>query len=172
MINSFGRPIIPVNDEERVTALHSYHILHTEPEMFFNNLASIMAQCFEVPIALVTFVDKEQVFFKANVGMNGTTYFPRGISLCSLVILEDEPTIFENTLDEPCLLANPLVAGELGLRFYAGAPLVTDEGYNIGTVCVVDKQPRSFSDSEKDLLKRFAQAVMESMAERRKISEQ
>lgn len=172
MLNTFGKSIIPDNDENRIEALHSYQVLHTEPEPFFNNMAHIMAQCFEVPIALISFVDKEEVFFKANVGMKGTTAVPRGISLCSLAILENDPTIFENTLEEPCLLANPLVAGEFGLRFYAGAPIITKDGYNIGTVCIVDKQPRCFSSLDEDLLKKFAEAVMQEIVDRKTVSNQ
>ena len=161
-------PIIPSNDENRLKALRSYDILHSIPEGFFNKLAAIVAKTFDTPIALISLVDKEQVFFKANVGMQGTAYVDRGMSLCSLAILDNEPTVFENATKEPCLLANPLVAGEFGLRFYAGAPIVTPDGYNIGTVCVVDKQPRPFSEEEKELLKDFADTAMDAIVERKK----
>jgi len=92
----------------------------------------------------------------------------RGISLCSLAVLDPEPTIFEDATKEPCLLANPLVAGEFGLKFYAGAPLITPDGYNIGTVCVVDKKPRTFSELEQELLVQFSKAAMEAIIERKK----
>lgn len=167
MYNSFDRPIIPPNEADRLEALKSYNILHSAPEGFFNNLANIIAKSFDTPIALISLVDAEEVFFKANVGMEGTQYVPRGISLCSLAILEPEPTIFENAEEEPCLLANPLVAGEFGLKFYAGAPITTPEGFHIGTVCVVDKKPREFNDLDKDLLVKFADSVMQSIIERR-----
>jgi GAF domain-containing protein len=167
MVNSFGQEIIPVNDQSRVLALASYQILDTQPEGYFDNLAQIMARCFDMPIALISLVDKERVFFKANVGMPGTQNVSRGISLCSLAILEPEPIVFENALKEPCLLANPLVAGEFGLRFYAGAPITTDEGFNIGTVCLVDKKPRSFTELDKDLLSRFAQTAMKAIEKRK-----
>ncbi|HVG42093.1 MAG TPA: GAF domain-containing protein [Chitinophagaceae bacterium] len=172
MENTFGKPIIPDDDEKRVQALNSYNILHTLPEGFFNNLANIVAQCFDTPIALISLVDKEEVFFKANVGMSGTDYVKRGVSLCSLAILDTEPTIFEDTLKEPCLLANPLVAGEFGLRFYAGAPITTPDGYNIGTICVVDKQPRTFTELDQDLLRRFAVSVMEAIINRKQNMQQ
>jgi GAF domain-containing protein len=150
-----------------VAALASYQILDTQPERFFNNLAEIMARCFDAPIALVSFVDKERVFFKANVGMPGVNDVPRGISLCSLAILDEGLTIFENAQKEPCLLANPLVAGEFGLRFYAGAPIITAQGYPIGTVCVVDKAPREFGTEDQDLLARFASSAMKAIEDRR-----
>jgi GAF domain-containing protein len=167
MHNSFDRPIIPQNEAARLQALLSYNILHTAPEGIFNNLANIIARAFDTPIALISLVDAEEVFFKANVGMEGTTYVPRGISLCSLAVLDSEPTIFEDAEKEPCLMANPLVAGDFGLKFYAGAPITTPEGFQIGTVCVVDKKPREFSEIDKELLQRFAQSVMESIIQRR-----
>ena len=160
MVNSFGKPIIPKNENERLETLQSYKILDTEPERFFDNVAQMIARCLNMPIALISLVDKERVFFKANVGMPGTQNVSRGISLCSLAILEPQTTIFNNALEEPCLLANPLVAGEFGLRFYAGSPITTPDGYNIGTVCVLDKKPREFSEADNDLLSRFANSVM------------
>ena len=168
MNNTFGKPIIPDNDEERLKALDSYDILGSLPEGFFNNLAHIIARTFDTPIALISLVDKEKVFFKANVGMPGVEYVDRGISLCSLAILDNEPTIFEDASKEPCLLSNPLVAGDFGLKFYAGAPIITPDGYNIGTVCVVDKKPRSFSEREQELLVQFSQSAMQAIIERKK----
>lgn len=168
MNNTFGKPIIPENEEERIKALESFEILDTLPENFFDNLAHIIAKAFDTPIALISLVDKERVFFKANVGMPDTTYVDRGISLCSLAILNNEPTVFENAELEPCLLANPLVAGEFGLRFYAGAPIITTDGYNIGTVCVVDKNPRAFNKEEQNLLVQFAASAMGAINERKK----
>lgn len=167
MDNSFGKPIIPADDDERIKALKAYQILNSAPEGFFNNLAHIVAKSFDTPIALISLVDKEEVFFKANVGMEDTTHVPRGVSLCSLAVLDKEPTIFENALEEPCLLANPLVAGSFGLRFYAGAPIITPDGFNIGTVCVVDKGARNFSELDRELLKRFADSAMNAIIKRK-----
>ena|ERR1700694_2088046 len=172
MDNSFGKPIIPPNDQERIEALLSYDILDSKPETYFNNFAEIIAQSFDVPIALISLVDKEQVYFKANVGMEGTDRVPRGVSLCSLAILEPRLTIFEDALSEPCLIANPLVAGEFGLRFYAGAPLVTPEGFNIGTVCIVDKISREFSPADGELLSSFAHSIMEAIIKRKQSIEE
>jgi GAF domain-containing protein len=168
MKNTFGKSIIPDNEEERLAALDSYEILNTLPEGFFNNLAHIVARTFETPIALISLVDREQVFFKANVGMQGTTHVDRGISLCSLAILDKDLTVFPDATEEPCLISNPLVAGEFGLRFYAGAPITTPDGFNIGTVCVVDKKPRIFSDLEQELLVQFAKSAMEAIEDRKK----
>jgi signal transduction histidine kinase len=161
--NTFATPIIPDNDEERLKVLQRYEILGTPPEGAFNKIAELAVKIFNVPIALVSLVDKEQVFFKAGVGMPGVTYVERGSSLCSLAVLQNEPTIFENAADEPCLVANPLVAGSFGLKFYAGAPIITHDGYNIGTVCLVDKNPRAFSENDKAMLQDLAGIVMDEL---------
>src|SRR5918997_1375040 len=103
MVNTFGKPIIPDDDQQRLEVLASYQILDTAPEGYFDNLAQIMARCFDAPIALISLVDKERVFFKANVGLADTQNVSRGMSLCSLAILEEKPTVFKNALKEPCL---------------------------------------------------------------------
>lgn len=168
MENTFGIPIIPENEEERLTKLYSYHALKKyDGDGVFKHVATMAANVFKVPIALVSLVDREQVIFKGNIGMQGTDVVDRGASLCSLAVLNDEVTVFENAKDEPCLLANPLVAGEFGLKFYAGAPLKTPEGYLIGTVCIVNKKARSFSEDDQKLLAGLAAVVMEELEERR-----
>ena len=163
MHNTFGKEIIPHNEKQRLKALQRIRLLRSIPEGYFNTLAQIMAQSFDVPIALVSLVDSEMVDFQGNYGMQETNETSRGVSLCSLAILDDQPTIFNNALEEPCLIANPLVAGEFGLRFYAGAPIVTSNGYAIGTVCLVDKEPRPFSEKEKEMLSQFAQNVIDDL---------
>lgn len=163
MKNSFTIPIIPQNDEERLRALYRYKILDTPPEGAFNRVAELAIKLFKVPIALVSLVDRERVFFKANIGLPGVENVPRGESLCSLAVLQKEPTVFENAAEEPCLLANPLVAGSFGMRFYAGAPLITSDGYNIGTICLVDKKTRTFGESQKEMLQDLAAIVMDEI---------
>ena len=160
MKNTFGISIIPQNENERLKALQNLQILESDVQSVFDNIAHIMAETFDVPIALISFVDNKQVFFKGNAGMAGIESKSRGISLCSLAILNDGVTVFEDALKEKCLLHNPLVSGEFGLKFYAGAPLTTKEGYNIGTVCIIDKESRNFSEKKKQLLQRFANMVM------------
>lgn len=158
--NTFGIEIIPQNDEQRLNALRRYQLLDTPPEEAFTNLAHLIATYFNVPIALISLVDKDRVQFKGNVGMPGVKNVGRGKSLCSLAVLSEEPTIVDKPLEDPCLLANPLVHGNFGLRFYAGAPLTTEDGYNIGTVCIIDKKERTFPDKEREQLVRFSKLVM------------
>jgi GAF domain-containing protein len=160
MKNTFGKPIIPTDEELRLKALRYHTTLNELPDRFFNHLANIVARTFNTSIALVSIVEEDTVFFKGNVGMEEVNQTERGVSLCSLAVLDPEPTIFTDTLKEPCLLSNPLVAGEFGLRFYAGAPITTPEGFHIGTVCIVDKVPREFSDQDRKLLTQFAENAM------------
>ncbi len=95
--------------------------------------------------------------------MPGVNNVPRGTSLCSLAILQEKPTVFKDAENEPCLLANPLVAGSFGLKFYAGAPLITSDGHNIGTVCLIDKKPRDFTEKEMEMLEDLAAVVMDEI---------
>lgn len=142
-------------------------ILNGYPSKYFHDMAATIARAFNSSIALISIVKSEEVEFRGNFGMEETSTVDRGMSLCSLAILDDNPTVFEDATKEPCLLTNPLVAGNFGLRFYAGAPLKTRDGYNIGTVCIVDKEPRPFSEQEISLLNRFAENVMEELEERK-----
>lgn len=161
--NTFGMNIIPENDIERLAALQRYRIMDTPSEASFDNLAKLCAKIFNVPISLISLVDAERVFFKANIGMGTAKVANRGKSLCALAVLNTDITVFQDALKEPCLIANPNVAGNFGLRFYAGAPLITHDGFLIGTLCIIDKQPRSFSKQEEEILSGLATAVMDQI---------
>lgn len=166
MTNSFGKNIIPPNETLRLKALEYFDLLDDLPDAYFANLAQIIASVFHTPIALVSLVADKKVHFKGNYGMKDVTDVDRGDSLCSLAILDAEPTVFGDAMKEPCLLSNPLVAGDFGLRFYAGAPITTPEGFNIGTVCIVDKEPRTITIEETELLKLFAKNAMAEIMSR------
>jgi GAF domain-containing protein len=164
MDNTFGIPIIPDDENERLERLHGLHILDTyEENGTFKHIAAIASRMFNVPIALVNFVDKDYVVTKAGVGVDGSGEVPRGVSLCSLAVLRSEVTVFESARQEPCLLANPMIVGEFGLQFYAAAPLITSDGYKIGAVCIVDKVPREFPESDKKMLQSLAAIVMDDI---------
>lgn len=164
MENSFGFPIMPDDEEERLEKLYSLQLSNThQEEGEFKHIAAMAARMFNVPIALVNMVDKDFVVTKASAGLDDAAPVPRGISLCSLSILKNEITIFENALEEPCLLANPMVTGQFGLRFYAAAPLTTQDGYNIGALCLIDKEPREFSETDQKILKNLASIIMENI---------
>ena len=169
MHNTFGKDIIPHNDTERLKAVQYYDIIGDLKDSYFHNLGQIVARTFDTPIALISFVEKEKVSFKVNIGMEGTNEVERGVSLCSLAILGDDPTIFFDATKEPCLINNPLVAGEFGLKFYAGAPITTPDGYNIGTLCILDFESREFSENESEILIDFAKVAMQELIARKEI---
>lgn len=159
MENTFGRNLIPDNEEERLENLKKYKILHSKSESVFDQLAAMAATTFQVPMAMINFVDKESVWTKANQKGDNGGEVERGTSLCSLAILKDCMTVFENTLQEPVLMSNPMVAGEFGLRFYAAVPITTADGFNIGVICILDKEPRKFTDQDQKKLELLARLV-------------
>lgn len=164
MENTFGIPIIPDNEEERLGKLYSLQLDSThQEEGEFKYIAAMAARMFNVPIALVNLVDREFVVTKASSAPGGSEPVPRGTSLCSLAILRKEITIFENAMEEPCLLANPMVTGQFGLRFYAAAPLTTKDGFNIGALCLVDKEPRKFTETDQKILENLASVIMDNI---------
>ncbi|WP_231862201.1 GAF domain-containing protein [Rufibacter sp. DG15C] len=164
-------PIIPENEEQRVAKLRSLDILDTHQEEGpFKHIASMAARMFNVPIALVNLVDRDFVYTKASHGLDNPTPVPRGTSLCSLAILREDVTVFENALEEPCLLANPMVTGEFGLRFYAAATLTTSDGHNIGALCIVDQESRTFSDIDQRILENLASIITEEIQKINKTS--
>lgn len=159
MENTFGKNIIPANEAERLENLEKYKIIYTQSETVFNELAALAATLLEVPMAMINFVAKDMVWTKANEGGRDGGSVERGSSLCSLAILKESVTVFEDTLKEPILISNPMVAGEFGLRFYAAAPITTKDGFNIGVVCILDKQTRKFTDEDQKKLAGIARLV-------------
>ena len=159
MENTFGKNIIPENEVERLKNLENYKIIYTQSEPIFNELAALAATLHKVPLAMINFVAKDLVWTKAYEGAEGLTKLERGSSLCSLAILKESVTVFEDTLKEPILMSNPMVAGEFGLRFYAAAPITTKDGFNIGSVCILDKKSREFTDEDQEKLASVARLV-------------
>jgi GAF domain-containing protein len=157
--NTFGKNIIPDNERQRLDSLKKYDIVYEQSEPIFDELAALTAMIFETPIAMINFVDKDRVWTKASQDGESGLNIERGTSLCSLAILKDEVTVFEDALKERCLLANPLIAGEHRLRFYAAAPIGSKEGYNIGVVCVIDRKPRDFGPDDQAKLQSIARMV-------------
>lgn len=161
--NTFGMDIMPENEHDRLNALRRYKITGTPSEASFDGIAKLATQIFNAPIALLSLVDAESVYFKANIGMGTTKETNRGQSLCSLAILDKKVTVFEDTLKEDILLTNPNVIGDFGLRFYAGAPLITHDGFMIGSLCVIDKHPRAFTKADRQILEGLARTAMDQI---------
>lgn len=155
--------LIPDNDEQRLKKLHDFDILDTPAEHRFDKIAILAAQIFDAPIAQVTFVDKDRVFFKTNISPLEATEISRKDSFCSLAILNEQTTIFENMLVVPELINNPYVTMQNGVRFYAGAPLKTAEGFRLGTVCVLDTTARTVTPKQLAMLETLSSIVMDEL---------
>lgn len=160
-MSSYTQPtsLIPVTEPTRLRTLHRYGIVNTTPEPIFEDYVALAAQLFNLPISLISLVDADSVFFKANVGLPGLHTVPRTDSLCSAAVLEQSTVAFPDLNQERCNLVNPAVAESAGLRCYAGAPLRMPEGENIGTMCVIGHEPRPFTATEEALLARLAELV-------------
>ena len=152
------------DDPKRLEALRGYNIFGTPSEKSFDNIAQLAAEIFEVPISLVTFVDTENVFLKSNLGMEEIRISPKTNSLCAISLSNDDVALFNDIANiNPLLLSDPITAAELGFKFYAGAPLITPDGFRIGTICVLDTKPRIFSEKDKRVLKKIAIIVMDEI---------
>lgn len=152
--------LFPAQEQQRQQALQELYIAGTPPEELFDDLAALSALIFDTSISLISLVTREAVWFKAQAGLPGAVWLPRQDSLCSVVVLRGTTTVFENLEQPPCQLVNQAVARELQLRFYAGSPLLTRQGYAIGALCVLDQQPRVFTTEEQLLLRQLARLVM------------
>jgi two-component sensor histidine kinase len=154
--------IIPPDEIERMLAVKRYDILDTPPDGAFDRVTALAARRFNVPISIVSIVDNDRIWFKSHHGLS-VNQISRDPGLCASAILTPEPHVLENAILDPRSLANPLVAGDFGLRFYAGVPLRTSDGYNLGTLCVIDKEPRPIHQAQIDDLKDLAGIVMDQM---------
>jgi len=153
---------MPFNEKERISALKKYRLLDTPPDGSFERLTQLAATLFNVPIAIISLVDSDRIWFKSHYGLP-INQIDREPGLCASAILSNDTYVVENAKTDPRTLANPLVAGDFGLRFYAAAPLQTEENYNLGTLCIIDKQPRTFSEEQQHILKQMAAIVMDEM---------
>jgi two-component sensor histidine kinase len=154
--------IVPADEHQRMAAVKRYDILDTPPDGSFDRITAIAARRFNVPISIVSIVDHDRIWFKSHHGVP-VEQIAREPGLCASAILSPQPHILTDAKVDPRSLANPLVAGDFGLRFYAGAPLRTSDGYNLGTLCVIDKEPRPIDQSQIDDLKDLAAVVMDQM---------
>ena len=143
-------------------AVHRYDILDTPPDGAFDRVTALAARRFQVPISIVSIVDDDRVWFKSHHGLS-VNQIGRDPGLCASAILSTEPHILLDASVDPRSLANPLVAGDFGLRFYAGVPLQTSDGFNLGTLCIIDKEPRPIDQAQIDDLKDLAAIVMDQM---------
>jgi GAF domain-containing protein len=159
---------LPKNEAARRAALASYAILDTDPEPSFDDLNHLASFICKTPIALITLIDEHRQWFKSRVGLS-TEQTSRDIAFCSHAILQDDIFVVPDALQDERFRENPLVAGEPHIRFYAGVPLVNDDGYALGTLCVIDQIPRELSATEKEALKALSRLVLGQMELRRNL---
>ena len=153
---------IPEDESGRLAALHRYDILDTPPDGSFDEITRMAAKLFSTPIAIISLVDTDRIWFKSHHGLDADQ-IGRDPGLCASAILGDCPYLVTDAVTDPRTLANPLVAGDFGLRFYLAVPLTTHDGFNLGTLCVIDREPRSVSDDQIVFLKGLASLVMDQM---------
>lgn len=162
----------PQNEADRLKALHAYGILDTEPEQAFDDIVRLAARICNAPIAVVNLIDKSRQWFKAETGL-GVRETPLETSFCAHALLEAEAMVIPDATLDSRFDCNPLVTGEAGLRFYAGRLLKSPEGHPIGTLCVLDTQPRpaGLTDLQTETLDVLARQVMDQLELRRAIRE-
>jgi signal transduction histidine kinase len=149
-------------EQSRLQALQRYQILDTPAEGSFDRITSLAAHLLGVPVAITTLVDTDRVWFKSRHGVD-LQEVNREPGLCASAILHNKPYVLTDASVDPRSLAHPLVARDKGFRFYAGVPLTTHDNHNLGTLCVMDYQPRLITDEELHVLKILAQIIMDEM---------
>ena len=150
------------DESGRMAAVRRYGVLDTPPDGAFDRITALASRVFDVPISIVSIVDTDRIWFKSHHGVD-VEQIDREPGLCASAVLQDGPWLVNDASTDPRTLANPLVAGEMGLRFYAGVPLTTHDGFNLGTLCLLDQQPRELTDDEVATLSDLATVVMDEL---------
>lgn len=156
-------PDKPADEHKRLETLRSLKILDTSPEERFDRLTRLAKRLFGVPISLISLVDDDRQWFKSNMGLSASET-PRDVSFCGHAILGDEAFIVPDAALDARFSDNPLVTGDPNIRFYAGCPLTVSNGSKIGTLCLLDRQPRVLSDDDRDLLADLAAMAEQEIA--------
>ena len=155
-------PAHPADEAHRLRVLARYEILDTPPDDFCDGIASLAAELLQTPIAVVSLVDSDRIWFKARHGLD-ECQISRDPGLCASAIMQDDVWIVEDAQQDERARAHPLVAGPFGLRFYAGVPLRTRDGHKLGALCVIDLKPRRITGPDITRLKHLAALLMEQM---------
>ncbi len=153
---------VPDNENERLSVLRAHQILDTPNDEAFDRMTRLASSILKMPIALVSLVDQDRQWFKSRVGLDAEET-PREQAFCAHTIMNDEVMVVPDALADPRFSENPLVTADPNIRFYAGAPLTTCDGYNLGTLCVIDRSPRELDDEQKYFLRNLASMVVSQM---------
>jgi len=160
---------IPHDEANRLAKLFDYRVLDTAPEPNFDELTELLAIVLDVPIALVSLIDEKRQWFKSHHGLEATET-PRELAFCGHAILGDDVFIVEDSHADERFSDNPLVTGEPRVRFYAGMPLITGDGYKIGTVCGIDHQPKTLDEDQRRILDIISRQVIDQLELRKNIA--
>ncbi|WP_433049729.1 GAF domain-containing protein [Dactylosporangium sp. CS-033363] len=161
---------VPSNEADRVSALHAMAVLDTPPETDFDDIVRIASEVCGAPISLVTLVDTERQWFKAKVGDLDLDETPREVAFCAHAIMGRDLMVVPDATADARFADNPFVTQDDGIRFYAGAPLLTAEGAALGTLCVVDHSPHRLNLDQMKALRALAKQVTELLELRRLVA--
>ncbi len=156
-------PPLPADEDARRATLRVLQILDTEPDERFDRITRMAKRIFQVPIALVSLVDADRQWFKSAQGLD-IRETPRDLSFCGHAILSDDILLIPDALRDPRFADNPLVTGPPSVRFYAGCPVRSPSGHRLGTLCVLDRQPRGFDADDQATLRDLAYLVEQQFA--------
>jgi two-component system, NtrC family, sensor kinase len=161
---------LPGNERRRLEVLWKHDLLDTPPEQPLDDLTELAAHICGTPIAMISLVDEKRQWFKSRIGLTETET-AREISFCTHAILQKDVMVVPDATRDPRFANSPLVTASPFIRFYAGAPLITEDGYALGTLCVVDREPREITDKQVKALKTLARVAMNYLQLRRQIRE-
>ena len=162
----YATPLIPIHESDRLSALKKLNVLDTPPEQNLDEITLIASQICDTPIALITLIDENRQWFKSNIGLDATET-PRDISFCAHAINESAIFIVEDTQADDRFKENPLVLADPKIRFYAGSQLVTSDGQNIGTLCVIDRNPKKLTPEQIKALEALARQITLNLEHRK-----
>jgi PAS domain S-box-containing protein len=161
------------NETARLKALREYAIMDTEPEECFDELTRLAAQICEVPVSTISFIEADRQWYKSKTGMpEGMTDTPREVSFCNHTVSAPGMIVIEDASKDPRFATNPYVLGAPNVRFYAGYPLRSREGYGIGSICVVDTKPKVMTEAQKNALEVLGRQAVSQLELRRTLREQ
>ncbi|WP_137681708.1 GAF domain-containing protein [Aurantiacibacter suaedae] len=158
-------------EKKRLQTLHGYRLLDTPSEPEFDSIVGRAAERFQTPIALMSLVDADRQWFKAKIGLD-VDETPRSISFCTYAIQDDGVMVVEDASEDERFIRNPLVLGDPSIRFYAGAPVVAEDGSKLGTLCIIDRKPRhDFGKAESEALAELSSELSRALAARAKAAD-
>jgi diguanylate cyclase (GGDEF)-like protein len=158
---------LPQEEEKRLMALEAYHVLDTPRDPLFDHMTELAAQICDAPMALISLVDRHRQWFKSCLGVSGISETPRELSFCTHAIRGQDVMEVSDTLQDERFSRNPLVTDYPCFRFYAGMPLRNAEGLALGTICVLDRQPRTLNEAQRQALSRLSRLVVALLEQRK-----